>query len=222
MMIFRIVASAFRIVTPWIPGFRTAVGWLADSPLLPAPDTLYIIQEAAPAPFPRCQPLPPNPYPQFLKPEIHAAYDQCFQSQIDAGDDVCMLGAWAFLSSRPQWRGKELSFKWDRAVWWWCKWDEQPSQVLYRKSLSLMWFQSLPSFSFQSGSTNVVHLHSILANFHSMRKDFSSHWQLIPSQRITQLRNEQYVGFICTRNPKLIPIWRPLSATIFVAWLLAV
>ena len=29
-MIFRIVASVFRIATPWIPGFGTAVGWLAE------------------------------------------------------------------------------------------------------------------------------------------------------------------------------------------------
>ena len=46
---------------------------------------------SVPAPFPRDQPLPPNPYSQVLNPEIHVAYDQCLQSQVDAGDDVKLL-----------------------------------------------------------------------------------------------------------------------------------
>ena len=46
---------------------------------------------SAPAPFPQVQPLPPNPYPQALNPEAHAAYDQCLQNQVDAGDDVKLL-----------------------------------------------------------------------------------------------------------------------------------
>ena len=46
---------------------------------------------SVPAPFPECQPLPPNPHPYVLNPDAHAAYAECLQSQVDAGDNPMLL-----------------------------------------------------------------------------------------------------------------------------------
>ena len=74
---------------------RSMLIWLVEPLKVSAPtwwvvDNILLIQETIPPPaeFPQCQPLPPNPYPPVLNPQVHAAYDQCLQHQVDAGDDV--------------------------------------------------------------------------------------------------------------------------------------